>query len=202
MIFAKADQFCGTGAAVAAKSALAVALAKLLRTLEGQLARYRCLIRECFKQHPDHDVFASLPGAGGKLAPRLLAELVALKALADQPQTLQSLAGMSPVSYQSGKISIVYLRRQCNRFLRHTLHLWVDLSRHYCDWARIYYDAHRKKGQSHACALRCLGMRWLKIVAAMIRNHTPYDSALHARNQLQHGSWVLQLTQSTKVDAH
>ncbi len=50
--------------------------------------------------------------------------------------------------------------------------------------------------------LRCLGMRWLKIVAAMIRNHTPYDSALHARNQLQHGSWVLQLTQSTKVDAH
>jgi len=36
-------------------------------------------------------------------------------------------------------------------------------------------------------------MRWLKILAAMIRSHTPYDAALHARSQLQHGSWVLQL---------
>ena len=83
---------------------------------------------------------------------------------------------MAPVSYQSGKVSVVYLRHQCNRFLRATVHLWVDLSRHYCDWARIYYEAHRKKGQSHACALRCLGMRWLKIIAAMMRNQTPYDA--------------------------
>jgi hypothetical protein len=36
-------------------------------------------------------------------------------------------------------------------------------------------------------------MRWLKIIAAMIRNQTPYDAAIHTRNQLQHGSWVLQL---------
>jgi hypothetical protein len=36
-------------------------------------------------------------------------------------------------------------------------------------------------------------MRWLKIIAAMMRNKTPYDAAIHTRNQLQHGSWVLQL---------
>ena len=192
-IFAKADEFCGPEAVTAAKSVLATALVRLLQTLELQLASYRLLITECFKQHPDYHVFASLPGAGPKLAPRLLAELVALQPLADQPQVLQCLAGMAPVSYQSGKVSVVYLRRQCNRFLRATLHLWVDLSRHYCDWARIYYEAHKKKGQSHACALRCLGMRWLKILAAMIRSHTPYDAALHTRSQLQHGSWVLQL---------
>lgn len=192
-IFAKADQFCGASATVAAKSALAVAVATLLRTLEAQLVRYRQLIRDCFRQHSDHALFASLPGAGAKLAPRLLAELVALKPLADAPQALQCLAGMAPVSYQSGKVSVVHLRFQCNQFLRHTVHLWVDLSRHFCDWARIYYEAHRKKGQSHACALRCLGMRWLKIVAAMIRTRTPYDPALHTRNQLQHGSWILKL---------
>ena len=202
-IFARADQFCGPAPAIAAKSALAVAVAKMLQTLEAQLARYRSLITECFKQHPDHALFTSLPGAGPKLAPRLLGELVALKPLADTPQALQCLAGMAPVSYQSGKVSVVYLRHQCNRFLRHTVHLWVDLSRHYCDWARIYYEAHRKKGQSHACALRCLGMRWLKIIAAMIRNQTPYDAAVHTRNQLQHGSWVMQLqpVQIIKKDA-
>jgi len=195
-LFAKAEQFCGTHAAIAAKSVLAVALAKLLQTLERQLTCFRLQITECFKKHPDYAVFHSLPGAGPKLAPRLLGELVALKPLADMPQALQCLAGVAPVSYQSGKVSVVYLRHQCNRFLRHTIHLWVDISRHYCDWAGIYYAAHRKKGQSHACALRCLGMRWLKILAAMIRNQTPYDDALHARNQLKHGSWVLGLNAS------
>ena len=201
-IFARADQFCGSAPVTAAKSALAVALAKLLHTLDCQLARYRTLITECFRQHPDRAVFASLPGAGEKLAPRLLAELVALQPLAAEPQALQCLAGMAPVSYQSGQVAVVYLRRQCNRFLRHTLHLWVDLSRHYCDWARIYYEAHRKKGQSHACAVRCLGMRWLKILAAMMRDHTPYDAALHGRHQLQHGSWVLQLLPPQPTTAH
>jgi transposase len=192
-IFAKADQFCGGTAVTMAKSALAVALAKMLYTLEQQLNHYRILIEECVQNHPAHGLFESLPGAGPKLAPRLLSELLALQPLAEQPQVLQCLAGMAPVSYQSGQVSVVYLRRQCNRSLRRAVHLWVDLSRHYCDWAQIYYATHRQKGQSHACALRCLGMRWLKILAAIIRNHTPYDAALHARNQLRHGSWVLQL---------
>jgi transposase len=52
------------------------ATVKMLQTLEAQLARYRALITECFKQHPDHALFASLPGAGPKLAPRLLGELM------------------------------------------------------------------------------------------------------------------------------
>ena len=187
----------------AAKSALAVALAKMLHTLERQLAHYRSLIEECFLQHPEHRrIFASLPGAGRKMAPRLLGELLALRPLAQQPQALQCLTGMAPVSYQSGKVSVVYLRRQCNRSLRATVHLWVDLSRHYCDWAQIYYANHRQKGQSHACALRCLGMRWLKIVAAIIRNNAPYDAAFHARNQLQHGSWVLQLQPDQPAVGH
>jgi len=110
---------------------------------------------------------------------------------------------MAPVSYQSGKVSVVYLRHQCNRFLRATPHLRADISCHYCEWARIYHEAHRKKGQSHACTIRCLGMRWLKINAAMIRNGTPHDEAAYTRNQLQHGSWVMQLqpVQIIKKDA-
>ena len=123
----------------------------------------------------------------------MLAELSVDASLIDDPNRLQSYAGMMPVSYQSGQVSAVYLRGQCNRFLRATVHLWIDLSRRYCDWAQIYYRAHRRKGQSHACSLRCLGVRWLKILCAMLRNKTPYDGELHARNQLLHGSWVLQL---------
>ncbi len=44
----------------------------MLRLIERQLAVYRERIETLFAQHPDHELFASLPGAGPKLAPRLL----------------------------------------------------------------------------------------------------------------------------------
>lgn len=53
----------------------ASSLAKLLRTIEVQLALYRQRIETLFAQHPGHDLFGSLPAVGAKLAPRLLAEI-------------------------------------------------------------------------------------------------------------------------------
>jgi hypothetical protein len=55
-------------------------------------------------------------------------------------------------------------------------------------WADDYYRAHRAKGQSHACALRCLGQRWVKILWKMWQTNTPYDEARHLANQRKHGS--------------
>jgi len=46
----------------------------------------------------------------------------------------------------------------------------------------------RAAGKSHACALRCLAQRWLKILWKMWQTHTPYDPEYHARNQQKHGS--------------
>src|SRR5690606_21761444 len=74
-LFAHALDLQGSAATVAAKSLLAVALAQVLVTLEAQLRLYRARIDERFRQHPDHDLFGSLPGAGPKLAPRLAAEI-------------------------------------------------------------------------------------------------------------------------------
>ena len=50
---------------------------------------------------------------------------------------------------------------------------------------------------SHACALRCLGQRWIKIIYKMLETKKPYDEALHMRNQVKHGSWLIELTTST-----
>ena len=49
-----------------------------------------------------------------------------------EPSALQSLAGTAPVSYQSGQIHKVYLRRHCNKVLRHAVHMWANLSRKSC----------------------------------------------------------------------
>jgi transposase len=182
--FARAAEFCsGNPAVTAAKSRLAVALATMLLTLQEQLDQYRRRIGELFDRHPDHDLFGSLPGAGAKLAPRLLAELGADRARFADPQALQCYAGTAPVSFRSGQVHRVTLRRACNKHLRAAVHLWADLSRSACAWAQAYYQRHRAAGQSHACALRCLGQRWLKILWTMWQRHATYDEARHLADQ-------------------
>jgi transposase len=192
-LFAQANEFKASAPITRAKSQLAVSLAKLLRTLQQQLLEYRQQIEVLFKDHPDHDLFGSLPGAKKVLAPRLLA------AIGSDPQrygthnVLQCYAGTAPVRFQSGRIDKTRVRWACDKFLRHTLHLWADCFRKASLWGQTYYEQKKAQGMTHACALRCLGQRLLKIVFRMITDKKPYDAELHAQNQQKHGSWVLKL---------
>jgi transposase len=190
-IFARAHELCGSAAVTRAKSRLAVALVRLLQALEVQLRDYRKEIERLFEEHPDHDLFGSLPGAGSKLAPRLLSEMGSDRTLFESAQALQCYVGTAPVSFQSGQVHQVYVRFMCNKSFRHAVHLWADLSRKFCSWAQVYYQQLRAKGKPHAAALRCLGQRWLKILWKMWQTRTCYDAELHMANQLKHGSWVL-----------
>ena len=193
-IFARASAFQGSVAVVKAKSQLAVSLCKLLRTLEQQLAEYRRQIQALFESHPDHDLFGSLPGAGNVLAPRLLAAIGSdLKRYGGELRVLQAFAGTAPISFQSGQIHKARMRWACDKFMRSTVHLWAECSWKYSSWGAVYYRKKRQEGKSHACALRCLGQRLLKILFRMILDKKPYDAELHARNQEKHGSWVLSL---------
>lgn len=192
-LFAEAEAFCASGALTEAKSLLAVALAGQLRVLQKHLDKFRAKIEALFARHPDHALFGSLPAAGRKVAPRLLGELGDDRARFDTHESLQCCAGTAPVSYESGQIKRVRFRRACQTILRQTVHLWANLSRAECPWAEAYYRKKREEGQSHACALRCLGQRWLKILWTMWQTGTPYDAELHQRNQVKHGSWVIGL---------
>ena len=192
-IFGRAAEFRGPDPVTRAKSRLAVTLAKQLRILQAQLVAYRAAIETLFAEHPDHDLFGSLPGAGVKLSPRLLSECGDDRGRFDDAEGLQCYAGTAPISFQSGQIHQARFRRACNKSLRTAVHLWANGSRKKCAWAAAYYTRKREQGKSHACALRCLGQRWLAILWKMIQTGRPYDEALHTRNQLAHGSWCLQL---------
>jgi transposase len=198
-IFVQADQFKASDPIVEAKSQLAVSLCKLLRTLDQQLAQYRQRIETLFKDHPDHDLFGSLPGAKKVLAPRLLAAIGTDPNRYGSQQVLQCFAGTAPVNYQSGQINKTHVRRACDKFLRHTVHLWANCFRKASAWGQTYYENKRAKGMSHACALRCLGQRLLKIVFRMLITKKPYDAELHALNQKKHGSWVLSLSEKPQT---
>jgi len=192
-IFARAEQFQGAAPLIDAKSQLAVSLAKVLRTLEQQLAQYHQQIQALFQEHPDHHLFGSLPEAKAVLAPRLLGAMGSDPDRYGSAEVLQCLAGTAPICYQSGQVARVRIRWACDTFLRHTVHLWADSFRRASAWGQTYYEKKRAQGMSHACALRCLGQRLLKILFRLISDKQPYNAELHARNQKKHGSWVLAL---------
>ena len=194
--FANASEWKTSAPLVAAKSLHAVARVKQLRVLEAQLQEYRRRIEALFASHPDSGTFGSLPGAGAKLAPRILSEIGSERAQYPDAQGLQCVAGTAPVNYQSGQIHKTTMRKACNKNLRHAMHLFADKSRAQCVWAATYYRALRERGQTHAQALRALGQRWLKIIWKMWQTRTSYDGELHLRNQLAHGSWLLQVKPS------
>lgn len=190
-IFATADALRSSAPIVATKSLLATSLVKVLRALESQLDEYRKRINEAFRQHPDHEIFGSLPGAGEKLAPRLLGEVGNAREVYPDPDGLCCQAGASPVRYQSGQINRARIRWGCDTVLRHTVHLWADCSRKKSPWAQAYYARKREQGMSHAAALRCLGKRWLKVLWRMWQDRQKYSASLHEQSLRDHGSWVI-----------
>jgi len=179
-------------ATVAAKRLLAISLAKQLRTLQANLDEYRERIVALYGDHPDAGLFSSLPGAGDKLAPRLLTHFGTDRQRFESAASLELLSGVVPVPHRSGKSRQVSMRHTCQRAFRNTLHLFAFLSIQKSVWARAFYDRARRKGQSHALALRNLARKWLRILYRMWQERQPYDEARYLAALIRRQSPLLQ----------
>jgi len=93
-----------------------------------------------FAQHADSAAYASLPRAGKRLAPRLLAEWGDDRGRYADGASVQALAGASPVVYQSGNYASVHKRYACSKPLRNALHQFAWHSTLQDDWANAYYQ--------------------------------------------------------------
>ena len=62
-IFARGSELAAGEALTRSKSRLALARIRMLRVLQSQIEAYRTEIEKLFAQHPDHQLFGSLPGA-------------------------------------------------------------------------------------------------------------------------------------------
>jgi len=175
-------------AVCAAKSLLAVSLAKELRALDAALAEYRKRIAELFDSHPDADIFSSLPGAGDKLAPRLLSAFGDDRAKFQSARSVQQLSGVVPVRFESGKLRFDKFRYACNKDFRDALTSFAFHSIPRCPWAKAFYNNAIAKGQSHFLALRNLAAKWLTIIFRMWIDRVPYDEGVFIHSLMQHGS--------------
>jgi transposase len=167
------------------KARLMLALVSQLSPLLDQIKAYDQEIGRLFKSHSDSELFSSLPGAGKRLAPRLLAGWGDDRSRYASAASIQALAGTSPVAYQSGNYRKVRKRYGCVKAFRNTLHLFAWLSTREA-WAEVYYRRKRAEGKSRSMALRALANIWVRIVYAMWLRHEPYDASTFLAAQQAH----------------
>ena len=159
-----------------------------LRTLLDAIRTFDAAIATVFADHPDHDLFVSLPGAGPVYAPRLAAAFGTDRTRWQAASALQTHAGIAPVTVRSGKTCWVHHRFACPKFLKQTFHEYAGQSIRFSTWARRYYDQQRGRGNSHHAALRALAFKWIRILFRCWQDRTPYDEATYLAALRRNGS--------------
>ena len=129
---------------------------------------------ESYPEHRDVTILRSLPGLGRGFIGTVLSE--APRALADRDyRALRGLAGIAPVTKQSGKTKLVTMRQACNRRLRVALHHSTTVHIQHDARARRQYAQLRHKGHSHGRAIRGVADRLLALMIVMLKQQTTYD---------------------------
>ncbi len=166
-------------------------IASQLRCLVQSVKEYEKRIAETFPQHPDADIFTSLPGAGEALAPRLLAAFGTQRDRYNSSEDMQSFSGIAPVTERSGKSVWIHTRWACPKFMKQTFHEFANQSRRFSHWAGAYYDMQRDRGKGHHAAVRGLAFKWIRIIFRCWKNHTPYDEVTYLKALRKRGSSLL-----------
>jgi len=169
-----------------AKARLMLTLTAQLQVLVTDIAAYDREIIRVFAQHADSNAFASLPRAGKRLAPRLLAEWGDDRGRYADAASVQALAGTSPVVFQSGNYASVHKRYACSKPLRNALHQFAWQSTLQEDWANAYYRRKRREGKSHTKAIRALANQWVRIIHALWHKRETYDPTIFVAAQQAH----------------
>lgn len=156
-----------------------LAMVAVLQALVGALRDLDRSVIAHLGEHPDAEIFTSLPRSGRINAAQVLAEWGDARAAYDSPDAVAALAGQTPVTDKSGKHHAVHFRWACNKRFRKAITTFADNSRHDSPWAaKIYTDA-RARGHDHPHAVRILARAWIRIIYRCWQDNIPYDTARH-----------------------
>lgn len=158
----------------------------LAAILLEMIASKKTILREIkalFAQHPDREIYTSLPGTGDYLQPALLAKFGDDRNRFPSASRVQALAGTCPVTISSGKRKQVRFRKSCDHEFRHIVQQWARISLRHSVWANAYYARIRPHCDSESHAFRCLANRWLAVLWRLWQDQKPYDEAYHLKQR-------------------
>ncbi len=166
----------------------ALTLARQLETTVELIRQYDQAIAQILPKLPDHALFASLPGAGTVLTPRLLTAFGEDRNRFHSAGEVQQYCGIAPVTERSGQKSWVHWRWQCSTFVRQTFVEWAAKTVHSSFWAGAYYQQQRQKGATHHMAVRALAFKWIRILYRCWKSRTPYNETVYLQALQNRGS--------------
>ncbi len=156
-----------------------IAVVTVLKTLGAALKDLGRSVAATLGEHPDSEIFTSLPRSGQINAAQMLAEWGDCRQAYDGPDSVAALAGATPVTKESGKHRAVHFRWACNKRFRVAITTFADNSRHTSPWAaKVYTDA-RSRGLDHPHAVRVLARAWIRVIWRCWIDRVPYDPTRH-----------------------
>lgn len=160
-----------------------VAYVRVIRTVNQSIKDLDRSITAHLGEHPDSEIFTSLPRSGRINAAQMLAEWGDSRQAYDSPDAIAALAGVVPVTKQSGKHRTVGFRWACNKRLRKAITTFADNSRHESPWAADIYQRARDRGCDHPHAVRILARAWIRVIYRCWKNNVAYDPQKHQAAQ-------------------
>jgi transposase len=171
----RSEQLSAPEPIVDAFAATTIAAVGIIGELNKQIAELEAALEDRFEQHPDADIYRSLPGLGVILGARALGEF------GDDPdryataKSRKNYAGTSPRTVASGKKHAVLARHVRNRRLYNAIDHWAFCSISTSPGCRAFYDQRRTAGDLHHQALRALGNRLVGILHGCLRHRELYN---------------------------
>ncbi len=150
----------------------------IIAELNRGIAELEASLADHFEQHPDADIYLSLPGLGDVLGARVLGEFGDAPDRYASAKSRKNYAGTSPLTVASGKKRAVLARHVRNRRLYAAIDQWAFCSITSSPGCRAYYDQRRAAGDLHHQALRALGNRLVGILHGCLDSHSRYDETL------------------------
>ena len=170
-----AEHLAAPAALAEAFAATTTAAVGIIAELNRQITELETALADHFEQHPDADIYLSLPGLGDVLGARVLASSGMPPTVTPTPSLARTTPARHPLTVASGKKRAVLARHVRNRRLYDAIDQWAFCSLSASPGCRAYYDQRRAAGDLHHQALRALGNRLVGILHGCLQTRTHYD---------------------------
>ena len=174
-----APEGIGEGPEAEARRDAVLGYVRVTRALNAAIKNLNRSVVAHLGEHPDAEIFTSLPRSGQVNAAQMLAEWGDCRRAYDSPEAVAALAGLAPVTKKSGKHEDVHFRWACNTRFRVAVTTFADNSRHASPWAADIYRRAIERGCDHPHAVRVLARAWVRVIYRCWIDGKPYDADVH-----------------------
>ena len=148
----------------------------MIEFLSEEIDEIETLIREIMDENPSP--ILSIPGISYRMGAMILAEIGDFTRF-NSPDQILAYAGLSPSTYQSGKLANAYphMEKRGSRYLRYAL---FNATKYVCKWDpsfAAYLAKKRAEGKHYNVAISHAAKKLIRVICALQKSGKPYCPA-------------------------